>query len=355
MIHLSSASSDGETPWDSLGRLFAGEATGDDEIRLERWLAAEPARQRLIADLRTIWEAAEPGRPSRDPEQVLAAIRERDASPVGVIAPSLQLVVPPTPVRRLRRRVLAAAAVASFAVGGWWMARPGGPLNDHPVAAASKLVEHRTKRGQRLALTLPDGSTVLLGPESSLRYAVAYGDVGRTVELAGDGYFNVIHDETKPFVVRAGKAIARDIGTRFIVRARDGEYGGAVDVAVTEGRVALSGAGQALSHAVLLDARDLGRVDSAGSATAHRGVSLDAYVGWTEGRLAFEATPLSVVVAELSRWYDVDVRLDGVALGTRQLTAEFNGEPLSKVLAMVQASLGVQLRVAGRQYILSAH
>jgi ferric-dicitrate binding protein FerR (iron transport regulator) len=60
-----------------------------------------------------------------------------------------------------------------------------------------------------------------------------------------------------------------------------------------------------------------------------------------------------VVAAELSRWYDVDVRLEGAGLGAQQLTAEFHNEPITKVIPMVQASLGLKLRQSGRQYVLS--
>jgi transmembrane sensor len=84
------------------------------------------------------------------------------------------------------------------------------------------------------------------------------------------------------------------------------------------------------------------------------GVDVDRYTAWTEGRLVFDGVPLRDAIAELGRWYDVDVRLADGALGARRLTAEVQGERLTEVLDAVAAALDLRYERAGRTVTLRA-
>ena len=80
-----------------------------------------------------------------------------------------------------------------------------------PSAAATK--EFATSIGARDSVVLADGSRVILGPASHIVVR------GREVELTtGEAFFVVVHNEKRPFTVRVGGAVIRDIGTEFSVR-----------------------------------------------------------------------------------------------------------------------------------------
>ncbi len=357
-------SPDDQIPWDRLAAYVAGALAPEDEAQLLAWVAADPAREELLSSLRDMWAATELRRPPLDPDQALQAIKHRGVGPAKVVPlhPRFDAL---TPSRRPIRRALAAAAVAAIAVGGWWGVHVATSARSAQTSDRVAVREFKTARGQRLALSLPDGSSVMLGPESVLRYSAAYAAGSRSVTLEGDGYFEVNHDAAHPFEVRAAHAVARDLGTRFVVRARGDAV--PVDVAVADGRVALSGHAQRdgvqrdgvqrdgmQRDSVVLNRGDLGQVSRAGRTSVRHDVKLDSYFGWTEGRLVFDGTPLPSVAAELSRWYDVDIRLDGPGLAERRLTASFHNEAITKVLPMLEASLGVRVTQVGRQLIVTA-
>ncbi len=86
-------------------------------------------------------------------------------------------------------------------------------------------------------VSLADGSIVTLGPLSTLRYSTD--GTGRDLQLTGLGRFRVVHDATRPFVVRAGNATTTDLGTDFVVRAYREDS--TVEVAVSTGRVRIAG------------------------------------------------------------------------------------------------------------------
>ena len=52
-------------------------------------------------------------------------------------------------------------------------------------------------------VTLPDGSNVWLNHSSSLKYPAIFQGDKRSVELRGEGYFEVFHNLDKPFIVKA--------------------------------------------------------------------------------------------------------------------------------------------------------
>jgi ferric-dicitrate binding protein FerR (iron transport regulator) len=192
-----------------------------------------------------------------------------------------------------------------------------------------------TANRERAELRLSDGTRIRLAPASHIRVAADYGEHERAVYLEGQGYFEVKHDETRPFVVYAGGAIARDVGTEFAVRSYPEDR--AVQVVVRTGGVAMSGVG-------LLDAGDVGRLGIDGTSSLTRGVAVDSLLTWLDGRLVFHDAPLATVIAELRRWHDVDVHLADPALGKLPFTGALTDASFRSSISLVAATLGLQVR-----------
>src|SRR3982751_821192 len=105
-----------------------------------------------------------------------------------------------------------------------------------PDAAESRRAPRRhdvvAAVAQQTRVTLGDGTRVVLNAGSRLSYADDFGRGTRDVVLDGEGYFDVVHDASRPFRVLARGSVAQDVGTRFVVRAYPEQR--AVDVVVTD-------------------------------------------------------------------------------------------------------------------------
>ena len=347
-----------EIPWDRLARLFAGELPPAEAERLRDWIAEDPERAGRVGRLREVWDRTGDLRQAWDAEAALSRIKRVPAGPVRVVPiPKFYREEPLSASRRAIRlavRVAAAIALVAGGVGVWRSAvRSTAAVPQAPVTVS----EMATPRGQRATLRLPDGTSVMLGPASTLRYSSTYATGLRAVHLDGEAYFEVVHDAGRPFSVHTAQGVATDLGTTFVVRAFSGDP--TLHVAVTEGKVSLAasrdpGAARAPLDSLLLSAGDLGRIGSDGSLSARRAIDLSAYVAWTEGRLVFQDTPLREAALQLGRWYDLDVRLADSALGGKRLTASFANEPATEVLQLVAASLGFRVEQRGRLVTLRA-
>ena len=263
--------------------------------------------------------------------------------------------------------LVAAAAVALLAVGllrRGPVVAPDAPIVTGAAAAlrlASAGAVVTTAVGERDSLRLSDGTRVVLAPRSRLAVAPGFAAGERLVTLDGAALFDVTHDAARPFTVRAGEAVVRDVGTLFTVRT-DGPAaaagaavasGAAVVVSVAEGAVALRAATEADAGAVRLNAGDRGALLADGAVVALPGAALAADTAWIGGRLVYRSAPLSQVAADLHRWYGVVLRTPDSTLATRRLTATFEpGEPADRVLQVIALSLGATLEQAGDTVVL---
>ncbi len=344
-----------ELPWDALARYLAGELDSAENDDLLRWIAADPARQELVEELRRVWAETGSLRQSWDAEAALRRIKAAPAGPARVIRlPKFYHQEPASRGRRASRTALQVAAGVALVVGGARVWQETARRSVAP-APAPALAEVSTPRGQRAVLRLPDGTQVMLAPASVLRYSVAPGHGPRTVHLEGEAYFTVTHDSTRPFAVHTARGVATDLGTRFGVQAYVADS--TLEVVVAEGKVALSSRRDALprSHvqeSLLLAQGDLGRVARDGRLTTMRGVSVDRYLAWTEGRLEFGDTPLREALIRIGRWHDLEIRLADPTLGRRPLTASFTDEPAAEVLRLIAASLDLRVEQSGKLVVI---
>ncbi|HEU4589175.1 MAG TPA: FecR domain-containing protein [Gemmatimonadales bacterium] len=360
--------------WERLDRYVAGEGTPDELEALRRWVDSDPRLQALAEVMRTAqrlpdasqtWNAAAswhsvaerlglPKEPAAAPRPAAAPAARARGRGHGDARRVLRLA-PAAAARRWRwtHGLGALAAALALVVGIDRAADELARRREAAARAAEVGREYVATRGQRVVFHLPDQTQVTLAPESRLRVSPAYGRGSREVVLEGQAYFVVTHDSTQPFSVRTDRLVARDLGTRFVVRAYPGNP--TPDVIVAEGLVALGRAqegGGATGDTLLLEPGDLGRVMKSGVLVRRRGVSVDRYLAWTAGELRFRGTRLRDAVVELGRWYGVDIRLADGTAGDERVTAAFKDEPAPTAIGLVASAAGLEVERHGAQFIL---
>ncbi|HEX8274749.1 MAG TPA: FecR domain-containing protein [Longimicrobiaceae bacterium] len=338
------ATSGDDPDWEALARYLAGESPPAEAESVRAWLAADPEREALYGGLDDALGRLAVAPPAGlDVEAALRRTRERmrEPEPIPLASRAARRAAPAAP--SWRAPALRAAAAVVLLLGAalaWWSLRERGGAGEPGPAPRS----YATAVGERDSLRLPDGTRVLLGPGSRLEVAAGYGERAREVALSGEALFEVPHDEARPFTVRAGPALVRDLGTAFDVRA-DGA--GGVRVVVTEGAVQLRPAAAPADTGVVLMRGDRGVLPPAGRARAERAGAREDDLAWTRGRLVFRDAPVERVAADLRRWYGVELRVADPALAGRRLTASFAGEPREQVLRVVALALGAELELRG--------
>ena len=356
----------------TLAAFLSGECSAAEAADVLRWAQSTPERAAQLERLRATWRASErPGANgigSWDSDAIWQAISSRlddepQRAPRLVAAARTGRRSPFAVTRRRQFGVWATAACAALIIAVFATQRAGSEGDRPPVALSDTGRVYRTHRGQRASGTLPDGSAFQLGPLSVLRVPTGYGGTARVVELEGDGYFNVTHDERRPFAVRTARTTIRDLGTRFIVRARPTEQ--RVEVAVAEGEVSIEplnqqGTSDARAPSneprrLMVTAGQVALVDERGLARLLRRASVASRFAWTRGELAFDHVLVPDVLAELSRWYgDVFVLADR-SLADVRLTTVLRGDTLLEALVVLETALDVDAHVHRDTVTLTRH
>jgi transmembrane sensor len=349
-----------EPDWTLLGRYLAGECTRAEAEEVRRWMESDPARAALVKELHATCNAAAVPTMAWDTPAAWRRLAARLRSAERGRGRRLTLVHggghTATARRFARWTVIAAAAALSLGAGLWWsrtINRPGAS-----VGTTVPLKEVRVPLGQRAQFQLLDGTRVLLGPGSVLRYDTTSSDRStRELLLDGQAHFTVAHDPHRPFLVRTARTVTEDLGTEFAITDYAADTAGVVVVA--SGTVAVRNlAADRAGPATLLRRGDLVRLDPGGQVTVRRGVDLRSSLAWTEGRLVFADAPVSEVITQLNRWYGGDVRLGDRTLAAFRFTAAYGAVSESTVVRELATAIGARVLRRGSTTLivsLSSH
>lgn len=162
-----------------------------------------------------------------------------------------------------------------------------------------------TPRGGQFQLTLPDGSQVWLNSASSIRYPTAFTGTERTVEMTGEGYFEIAPDAAKPFTVKANRLDVHVLGTGFNIMAYADEN--AIRTTLVSGSVKVE-AGDA---ATVLTPGVQASLSREGKTFKTSRPDLAEVLAWKNGQFRFNRTGIRNIMRQVSRWYNVDVSYEG--------------------------------------------
>ncbi|HEU4606521.1 MAG TPA: FecR domain-containing protein [Chitinophagaceae bacterium] len=201
-----------------------------------------------------------------------------------------------------------------------------------------------TPRGGQYQLVLADGSKVWLNAASSLRFPTAFTGKERRVELKGEGYFEVAHDETRPFHVDVNDMDVQVLGTHFNINSYSDED--AVRTTLLEGAVKVSRGGK---EQLLRPGQQAVIAEGSSEIALEKNQDMDRVISWKNGLFDFENDPLPVVMRQLSRWYDVEVKYMSAIPGGHYTGAIRRQANLSEVLKMLELAGGVHFVIEGRE------
>lgn len=295
-------------------RLDGDDATEADWLGYEQWLTASPSN-RSAADA---IDAA-----LLDVEVHQEALRS---------APESDVVVP------FKRRIFARPAVwitaaTAIAASALLFIVTAPPPEQHFAYAAP------ATDGQ--VINLPDGSVVHLNRGAAI--SVTYGRE-RQVDLEhGEASFSVVHDPSRPFVVAAGDASIRDVGTEFNVAVNSAS----TVVTVRTGEVAISTDRVAEERVVAgLRARVAnGNVDV-------RAAGADDAFAWQSGRLVYHNAELATVIEDLNRYSNAPITLDVQDANALQFSGVLVIDEPQTMLARLEAFLPIRSEQDGDRIVV---
>lgn len=245
------------------------------------------------------------------------------------------------PQKRSRKTVLklvfaAASIIALIAIGNSLFFKENNlvpsPAVQPEVIAENTLIDFSGKQ----LVHLPDGSTVLLNDNSSLKYDQnSFNSKTREVTLTGEAFFDIKHNEKKPFIVHTGKIQTRVLGTAFNINAKNSSSN--IEVTVARGKVQVGDTQKV--YGVITPNQQI-KVNKSTLNFEQNTINAAIVTEWKSNYLILDDINMTEAVALISQKYKVQISIQNEKIKNCRITASFlNEEDLDHVLKVISSVL----------------
>jgi transmembrane sensor len=336
--------------WTLIAKKLSGEASASDLKELESALRMDPDLHYSLEALNDLWKTRRP-QPTENTELAFQKHMERmRGRGLEMGTPENSVTFDEPTAKRLLLQKIKKPAITVLALGiviaTFNFLKPA---SSAPVLPKPQW-EVVTRNGSKTNLLLPDGTSVWLNAGSRLTYDSLYGTNNREVSLSGEGYFDVIKNPKKPFIIHTGKINIKVLGTVFNVKSYPGEK--TIETSLIRGSIEVSFPFLSSKKIILKDNQKLvidksdPVSDNQSSHTTPASVpfftiqhlnkkgsdSIITETGWMQNRLFFNDMSFKELLMVMERKYGVTFKLADAGLDTIHFTGSFQNETVSQAL-----------------------
>ncbi len=227
-----------------------------------------------------------------------------------------------------------------------WLWQGQNTLSDNQLV----FTEIHAPYGSRVQFNLPDGSSGWLNSGSSLKFPIAFTGKERKVILDGEGYFDVIKNPKKTFIVSTKHYQIRALGTSFNVMAYS-DFDSFEEVTLESGKVRIEKLRRDGTTAKIIDLSpgQHAHIDKQLNTVRISNDEADKYTAWKDGKLIFRNDPLERVIMNLERYYNIDIEVEDEQMLKYHFHATFEEETLFETLRLLKLSSAIDYKILPRE------
>ncbi len=319
---------------DLLVKYLIGEATAEERIQVERWIAASETNRKYFNQYQYIWEQSRKlaaDSPVSEDEAWNRFKRFRDEKETAT-----------APVIRMKPRNFGWMRIAGILV----LVVAGAVLyllNRDQMAGSGEMISlHSNDRV--MTDTLPDGTVITLNKQSTLTRRELFSANNRTVELEGEAFFDVAPDKLRPFIIHVHDVDVKVLGTSFNVKNAADK----TEVIVETGRVEVS----KKKYKVNLGQNEMAVVYENKLQPVKEKHTDQLYNYYRTKEFVCNGTPLSKLVDALNDAYAVHIVIGDERLENLSLTTTFHDESLDDILKVIRETFNIQVERKRGQILL---
>lgn len=276
-----------------LYKFFEGNATFEEEVLVKRWMDESAANRQSFLKERKLFDA-------------MLLLGEGKVLKGGRKRLSVKFSI-------LRTELIKIASVVALTLGFSYLYYQAS-LEKEMMAMQTISVP----AGQRINLTLSDGTNVWLNARTSLSYPMKFSKKNRQVVLDGEAYFEVAKDKSKPFIVQTDKYNVEVLGTTFDVEsyAETGEF----ETTLMSGSVKVASAANPEEAMTLKPDNKVYLKDGQLLVT-----TVDDYnpYRWKEGLICFKNESFVSIMKDFEKYYGLTIRVDNKNVQKYVYTGKF--------------------------------
>jgi len=346
---------------DKIVNVLTGQASEEELTELRQWLTESGENCRLYNELADIWRAS-------------SVVGRKDDYHPDHAWPLIKMQMKTSWYRSQNHLIswkkvmmVAAMMVAVFVAG-----MSVNLFSDKTMINENLLTytEYSSPYGSKSKVILPDGSSVWLNAGSTLRYSSVFNVQNREVYLAGEGYFDVTHNEQTPFLVQTSTITVKVLGTAFNVKAYPEES--VVETTVERGAVQLIDPLSSSQKTTIIRAQQKALVTKViqfektekmplqddkpdkikpqeyipiANVEINNNIPTEVYTSWKDKRWVIEREKLSNFAVKLERRYNVHFVFGDEELKDYVFSGKFEDETLDQLLEALKLTAPILYKV----------
>jgi transmembrane sensor len=348
-----------EIIWNLIAKKLSGEASETELKELEKLLRDNPDLHYPVQTIIDLWKSDA----RFDREEAHEAFRRHVERMGGLKVDyrnELQDDNSETIQKMAKRIVLWPAIMVVLVIGGLFFlfrfTGSGSPVTQNITKEPEKTISQiTTKNGSKTNLLLPDGTKVWLNAGSSITYDSSYGKTLREVVLSGEGYFDVVKNKEKPFIIHAAKINIKVLGTQFNVKSYPTDntteaslIHGSIEVTFRDKpdkkiilkpneKIVVDNESNADDVSSTIQQTNLKKVHEVPGVDVKK-LTYEYKTGtiietsWVDNKLIFQDEPFDEIARQLERWYGVSIIFKTNHLKEERLTGSFRNETVRQAL-----------------------
>lgn len=346
--------------WVLMGRKVSGSITLKEEQELEALLRDDPEAWYVYEILKAEWKLDDV------PEEFVDKIKnllQQDEKEEGIAGKELLLFEDedvssnPGKLRGVFKVVLVPLCTAAVLLFTWL-----GYNHLKEKAAPESFTEIyqneiTAPNGSQTQVVLSDGTKIRLNSGSKLSYSKNFNSkIEREVRLEGEAYFEIVHNENRPFIIHTPVMEIRDLGTTFNVKAYPNDA--KAEATLIEGIIEVSLKSERAAKTILMQPNEkivvynnnnphLDEKENDAGADETEVYRLSKVVSdpklnelvetaWINNRLVFKNEVFKELVKDMERKYNVQITINDEELKNYKLTGVFKDESLEQALKVLQ-------------------
>lgn len=312
-------------------RNLLGEATYEDIVVFSEWLSSSDKHKATFLRIKKYWDADVSGAKLKHPEitynRLLDRIRKAERKKT---------------TRRLWLKYAGAAVIALLVgIAGFWIGEEhekGIPVEHYSYITGNSIS----------SFELPDGTEISLNKNSTLSYTSLYGRKNREVSLEGEGFFHVVKDKHKSFIVDLNGSKISVLGTVFNVKNYKKEN--LTTTTLVEGSIRF----ETPDQQILLTPDQQLVFNRLNKQIDIESVSSDLVTAWKNNLIKYKSITFSEFVNILAEQYDVEITIMNKELESQRVTGAFdNNLTVDQILDLMKKNLSFNWQKQGNKYMIN--
>jgi len=324
-------------PYDLIGKYLTGQASSEEISQLENWVKENPDHKKVFMEYKKLWILSGVGKAdhSVDLETEWKKLESKLFESKNIVKP----LYIKSEERTLRTLLRYAAIFITLITLSWVLY----------LLLSKPKMEELTATNSIITTQLPDGSEVTLNNGSRLTYPSKFRGGKRSVALEGDAFFKVTPDQSKIFIVEAGNAIVKVLGTSFYLNAKSDQPD--IEVTVSSGKVSFGSD----TEEVILYAGEKGIFNKKKRTVDKLANQDENFISWKTRKLVFHEEQLGTVFRKIEQTYGTTLQIASSEILECRLTATFDNQSLENIMEILKATFNLKVDMQNGLVIVSGN